>query len=101
MDDAIFNIDPDGLDEKGKEILNEARIIEEALEEINNAKKLLEGWNSPNKEKFENKVNETLPKMSEMTEALSMYGKVATEAAVKVKNTEARVANEIDNDFLG
>lgn len=101
MNDDIFNIDPEGLEEKGREILNKEKTIREALQDINDAKKLLEGWQSPNKEKFESKVNIILPKMNEMNEALKLYGEIAVKAAERVKVSENLIANRIENDLQG
>ena len=99
MNEDVFNIDPEGLDEKGKFILAKEKEIEDALQDIIDAKKLLEGWVSPNKERYEAKVNNVLPKMQEMKETLKLYGTVATNAAERVRNSENMIANRIENNL--
>ena len=101
MNEEMFNIDPEGLEEKGNFILSKEKEIEEALQEIDDAKKLLEGWVSPNKDRYEAKVNNVLPKMQEMINSLKMYGTVATNAAERVKNSENIIASKIENNFEG
>ena len=101
MNDDIFNIDPEGLEEKGREILTEEKTIRDALQDISDAKKLLDGWQSSNKEKFESKVNMILPKINEMNEALRLYGEIAVKAAERVKASENLIANRIENDLQG
>ncbi len=101
MDDEMFNIDPNGLMENGKMILSEVKVIEDALQDIMDAKKMLEGWGSPNKDKYETKVNAILPKMKEMLNALKMYGTIAINTSERVINSENIIASRIDNDFEG
>ena len=99
MNEEIFNIDPDGLDERGRFILTKEKEIEDALQDVEDAKKLLAGWRSPNKEKYEAKVNTISPKMQEMKETLKLYGNVAINAAERVKNSENMIASKIENNL--
>ena len=98
--DEIINIDPKGLEEKGKLILAEANNIKEALQDIEDAKNLLAGWISPNKDKYEAKVNNILPKMQEMVDALNLYGTIAVNKAEKVLASENIIASKIDEDLM-
>ncbi len=101
MNDDLIKLDPEGLDEQGKLILTEGKTIEEALSDVKDAMKLLEGWQSPNKEKYEVKVNKVLPKMLEMVESIKMFGNVAISASEKIKARENVISTRIDEDLEG
>ena len=101
MNDDIINLDPDGLDEQGKLILTDGKNIKEALQDVSDARKLLDGWVSPNKEKYDAKIDVILPKMLEMVENIELFGNVAISASEKAKASENIIASKIDEDLQG
>lgn len=90
--DLNFAVSTEGLDEKGNEILEQFKVIEEALGEIEEAKKTLDSWKSANKDMYEAKINNAIPKMHEMSEVVASYGKVARSTAQRLRDVEARIA---------
>ncbi len=96
MSDLNINVNPEALDEKGQRILEQARIISEALQEIETAKSGLNSWQSTNKDKYDAKITAALPKMREMEEAVASYGGVARETSRVIRNTEAAISRTID-----
>ena len=100
MDDEIFNIDPDGLEESGNKLINEVKIIDEAIQDIIDARKLLSGWVSPNKEKYDAKVDTTMPRIQTMSDSIRLYGTVAINRALKARNSENQIANKIEEDLF-
>ena len=99
MSDLNINVNPEALDEKGERILTQARVIEEALQEIETAKNGLNSWQSTNKDKYDARINNALPKMREMKEAVASYGGVAKETARVIRNTEAAIINLTASDL--
>ena len=98
MDDLNFSISTEGLTEKGKAIYEQSKIIKEALVDIDNARKSLEGWVSSNKERFDGKLAAVLPKMYEMTEVIDSYSGVAVQTSARAVAVENKIAQAIDND---
>ena len=90
-----FTIATEGLALKGKEIKIQSNIIKEALDDINEARESLSGWISTNKDKFDNKLRDMLPKIKEITEILDSYSTVAIETAERVQKVENKIANAI------
>lgn len=99
--DLNFSISTEGLIEKGKEIEKEAKIISEALNDINDARASLEGWVSTNKDKYDSRIANALPKMNEMVEVIDSFGKVAIQTSERATAVEDKIANAIDNSYLG
>ena len=99
--DLNFSISTEELSEKGREIQNQAKIIEDALNDINDARASLNSWVSANKERYDSRIANTLPKMSEMANTVDSYGKAPIAVAARATETENRLAAAIDNSFLG
>ncbi len=91
-----LSVDPLKLEEKGDAILAQYKVIKEAIEEIKEAKQGLSTWQSENKDRYEAKLNEALPKMEEMADAIASYGNVAKITSQSVINTERIIARNID-----
>ncbi len=100
MGEANFAISTEGLSDKGKEIGKETVNIRQALNDINEARALLEGWVSVNKEKFDNRIANVLPKMNEMVDVIDSYSKVAIQTSDKAIAVENKIANAIDNELF-
>ena len=98
--DLNFSISTEGLTEKGKAIADESRLIKEALADIDNARKTLEGWVSANKDRFDSKLASMLPKMNEMTEVIDSYSGVAVQTSQRAEDEENKIANAIENDYF-
>ena len=98
--DLNFSISTEGLTEKGKAIADESRLIKEALADIDNARKTLEGWVSANKDRFDSKLAAMLPKMNEMTEVIDSYSGVAVQTSQRAEAVENKIANAIENDYF-
>ncbi len=96
--DLNFSISTEGLTEKGKAIADESKIIKEALNDIDAARKSLDGWVSANKDRFESKIAAVLPKMNEMTEVIDSYSGVAVQTSQRAEAVENRIASAIDGD---
>ena len=95
-----FSISTEGLTEKGQTIEKEGKIISEALNDINEARSSLEGWVSVNKDRFDNRIANVLPKMNEMVEVINSYSKVAIQTSERATAVENKIASAIDNEFL-
>lgn len=98
-DDINFSISPEGLEDKGKSLCNESKTINEALDEINEARKSLDGWVSKNKEKYDDKVAKKIPKLREMADVINSYGGVAVQTSARAIAVENKIAAAIDNDI--
>ena len=98
MSDFNFMVSTEGLQDKGREIGKESKNIKECLEEINQARKLLDGWRSQNKEKYDNKLATELPKMSELTNVIDSYSAVAIQTSARLVDVENKIATAIDSD---
>lgn len=96
--DVDFMVSSEGLYDKGKLIDTEKNNIKKAIEDIKSARTLLNSWVSENKDKYDNKLLQTLPKMEEMVEILSSFGGVAIQTSERVKEAEHAVATAIDNE---
>ncbi len=96
--DLNIRINPEALEEKGKKILEQAKVIRESLEEIETAKSTLNSWESVNKEKYDAKINAALPKMREMVEVIESYGGVAGATSGAIRDTENLISRAIDQD---
>lgn len=94
-----FSISTEGLSDKGKEIENQAKVIAEALNDINDARSSLESWVSANKERYDNRIASALPKMSEMVEIIESYSKVAIQTSRRATEVENKIASAIDEEF--
>ena len=96
-----FSISTEGLTEKGKEIAKQSEIIKQALADIDTARKSLDGWVSVNKDRFESKIAQVLPKMYEMTETIDLYSGVAVETSERVIDVESKIATAIESNYGG
>ena len=96
-----FSISTDGLTENGKEIAKQSEIIKQALADIDTARKSLDGWVSVNKDRFESKIAQVLPKMYEMTETIDLYSGVAVETSERVIDVESKIATAIESNYGG
>ena len=94
-----FMVSTEGLGEKGKEIESKAKIMKEALNDINDARASLEGWVSANKDRVDNRIANTLPKMEELVDIIDSYGKVAIQTSERATAVENKIAQAIDNEF--
>lgn len=97
--DINFSISTEGLAEKGTAISKESKAIKEALDDIDAARKSLDGWVSKNKEKYDNKLASKLPKLNEMTEVIDSYSGVAIQTADRAVAVENKIAAAIDEDI--
>lgn len=98
INDLNFAVSTEGLDEKGKEIQDQYKIIEDALAEIEEAKKGLDSWKSRNKDLYDNRINAALPKMHEMADVVLSYGNVARQTSTRLREVENRIAQTIESD---
>ncbi len=96
MDDLNISINPELLDEKGVAINEQFKIIDDAINEIESAQSLLASWHSVNKDKYETKVKDVLPKMKEMADTINSYGNVARVTGRAIINTEKIISDSID-----
>ena len=96
MEDLNISINPELLDEKGVSINDQFKIIMEAIEGIENAQNLLATWHSINKDKYEAKVNDVLPKMKEMADAINSYGNVARVTGRAILKTEKIISDSME-----
>ena len=96
MNDFNVSINPESLDEKGKEILAQFKVINDAINEIENAKQNLASWQSQNKDKYEAKIVNALPKMREIAEVISSYGSVAQITSRAILNTEEKISRVLE-----
>ena len=94
-----FSISMEGLTEKGKEIERLAKVISEALSDINDARSSLEGWVSTNKDRYDSRIASALPKMNELVETIDSYSKVAIQTSERARDVENKIANAIDDNF--
>lgn len=95
-EDVSFSISSEELDEKGKMIVQQYKVIEDALKEIEDSKAKLASWKSRNKDKYETKINAALPKMQEMAEAVKSYGDVASLTSRRLDRAENILSDQID-----
>ena len=98
--DINFMVSTEGLTEKGKAIAEDSRAIKEALADIDAARKSLDGWVSTNKDRFENRIANVLPKMHEMTEVIDSYSGVAVQTSERAVAVENKIASALENDYL-
>ena len=98
--DGNFSISTEGLTEKGKDIAKESANIKEALADIDAARKTLDGWVSANKDRYNNKLNNILPKMYEMTDVIDSYGGVAVQTSERAVAVENKIAAAIENSSI-
>ena len=91
-----INVNPEELDNNGDSILAQYKEIVEAMQEIQEATKGLSSWESVNKDKYEEKLNNAFPKMQEMAEAIASYGNVAKITSRAIRNTESAISRRID-----
>ena len=96
MDNLNFSINPESLNEKGQNILNQFKIIDEAINDIRNSQSALSSWQSANKDKYEAKINNALPKMEEMARAVASYGNVAKITSQAIVNTENIISKAME-----
>ena len=100
--DLNFSITTEGLTDKGTEIGDGSKEIKEALNDIDAARKSLEGWISANKDRYDSKVAAAMPKMYEMTEVIDSYSGVAIQTSARAEAVENKIASAIENDnFAG
>ncbi len=90
------NIDPHSLEDKAQNILNQYKIIEEAIEDIRNSQSALSSWQSTNKDKYEAKINIAIQKMEDMAKAIGSYGGVAKIASQSIIAAEKSIANRME-----
>ena len=97
MNDLNISINPELLDEKGTIINEQFKIIEEAIAQVESSQSRLSSWQSTNKEKYEARLNEVLPKMKEMAAAINSYGNVAKITSRAILNTERMISKSMDS----
>jgi len=98
--DLNFSVSTEDLDAKGTEIDNIYKDIEEALQEIEDAKKGIASWQSQNKDKYEARINKALPKMHEMGEVIASYGGVAHHTSRRLTDVEQKISRAMEStDF--
>ena len=96
MNDLNISINPELLDEKGTAINEQFKVIVEAIEQVESSQSKLSSWHSTNKEKYEARMNEVLPKMKEMADAINSYGNVAKITSRAILNTEKIISGSMD-----
>ena len=96
MNDLNISINPEMLDEKGVAINERFKVIIEAIDQVESAKSHLASWQSTNKDKYEARINDVLPKMKEMADAINSYGNVARVTSRAILNTERIISNSMD-----
>ena len=96
MNDLNISINPEMLDEKGVAINEQFKVIVEAIDQVESAQTHLSSWQSVNKDKYEARVNDVLPKMKEMADAINSYGNVARVTSRAILNTEKIISNSMD-----
>lgn len=94
-----FSISPEGLADKGKEIQRLAKVISDALADINAARSSLEGWVSTNKDRYEERIVSALPKMNELVDTINSYSRVAIQTSERVREVENRIAKSINDNL--
>ena len=94
-----FSISTEGLKEKGQEIERLAKTIREALNDINDARTSLEGWVSVNKDRYDSRIGNALPKMNELVDTISSYSKVAVQTSENATAVEDKIAKAIDDNL--
>ena len=96
MNDLNISINPQMLDEKGVAINEQFKVVVEAIDQIESSQRHLASWQSSNKDKYEARINEVLPKMKEMAEAINSYGNVARITSRAILNTEKIISDSMD-----
>lgn len=96
--DLNFAVSTEGLDEKGRVVEEQAKIMDEAMTEIEEARKVLDSWKSSNKELYDAKINRALPKMREMVDVVRSYGNVARVTSSRLRDVENRIRQSIEEN---
>ena len=96
FNDLDFSISTEGLSENGEKIAKENNIIKEALNDIDEARKSLDGWVSENKNLYETKVGDLMPKMHEMVDVIDSYSGVAIQTSQRAEAVEQKIASSIN-----
>ena len=91
-----ISVNPEELQEKADVILEQYKVINEALAEIQEATNRLSSWKSSNKDKYDARIQSALPKMNEMAEAIQSYGNVASITSRAIINTENIISKNIE-----
>ena len=100
MSDFSFSVSTDGLQDKGSILSEEATNIKNALEDVNSARAALDAWISQNKDKYDAKVANGVPKLMEMADNVMSFGNVAKDTSSRLVNVENKIAAAIDNDDI-
>ena len=95
MGDQDFSISTEGLASNGEKIAKESQVIQEALNDIDTARKSLDGWVSENKKLYEDKIAAAMPKMLEMKEVIDSYSTVAIQTANRAEAVERSIASTL------
>ncbi len=95
--DINFMISTEGLTSRGNEIKAANKEIKDALEDINAARKSLDGWVSQNKDRYDSKLGNSLPKMYEITEVIDSYSGVALQTSERAIAVENKIAAAIED----
>lgn len=95
--DLNIMVSTEGLREKGEAIGAECKVIKEALQDIDTARKSLDGWVSQNKDRYDSKLANALPKMYEMAEVIDSYSSVAIQTSDRAVAVENKIAADIDD----
>lgn len=95
--DINFMISTEGLSGKGKDIGADNKVIKDALADIDAARKSLDGWVSQNKDRYDSKLGNALPKMYEMTEVIDSYSGVAIQTSERAVAVENKIAAAIED----
>ena len=93
-----FRISPESLDNEGKNVLEIAKGMRDSLEQIKNAMSNLDSWVSLNKQKYENRIMQELPKMNELVDVIESFGGVARQTSRKIINAENKISRSMDFD---
>ncbi len=96
MNDLNISINPQLLDEKGMSIVELFKVISDSIDQIERACSNLSSWQSANKDKYEAKLKEMLPRMREMADVIQSYGNVAKITSRAILNTERIISNSMD-----
>ncbi len=94
--DLNFMVSTEGLSEKGSLINKEAMVIKQAIMDIDEARKSLDGWVSQNKDRYDSKLAMTLPKLNEMVQVIESFGNVALRTSERAINVENKISKAIE-----
>ena len=94
--DLNFSVSIEGLEEKGTEVDKLYKEIEDALQEIEDAKKGIASWQSQNKDRYEARINNAMPKMHEMGDVIMSYGGVLHQTSKRLTDVENKISRAME-----